>query len=64
MIRNSVRYVARQDRDKVADDLIRPVCTAPGEAAATERFLNNQDQSLIGQAPTPGVIRCRRRLGG
>lgn len=38
LIRNSIRYVARQDRDKVAKDL-GPVYTAPSEAAATERFL-------------------------
>lgn len=38
LIRNSIRYVARQGWDKVAKDL-RPVYTAPSEAAATERFL-------------------------
>ncbi len=38
LIRNSIRYVARQDWNKVARDL-RPVYTAPSEAAATERFL-------------------------
>ncbi|MEU8779684.1 IS256 family transposase [Streptomyces sp. NPDC048606] len=38
LIRNSIRYVARQDWDKVAKDL-RPVYTAPSEAAATERLL-------------------------
>jgi putative transposase len=38
LIRNSIRYVARQDWDKVAKDL-KPVYTAPSEAAATERFL-------------------------
>lgn len=38
LIRNSIRYVARQDWDKVARDL-KPVYTAPSEAAATERFL-------------------------
>lgn len=38
MLRNSIRYCARQDWDKVAKDL-KPVCTAPSEVAATERFL-------------------------
>ncbi len=38
LIRNSIRYCARQDWDKVAKDL-KPVYTAPSEAAATERFL-------------------------
>jgi len=38
LIRNSIRYVARQDWDKVAKDL-KPVYTAPSEAAATEHFL-------------------------
>jgi putative transposase len=37
-LRNSFRYAARQDWDKIAKDL-RPVYTAPSEAAATERFL-------------------------
>ncbi|WP_237533644.1 IS256 family transposase [Streptomyces sp. SID685] len=38
LIRNSIRYCARQDWDKVAKGL-KPVYTAPSEAAATERFL-------------------------
>jgi putative transposase len=38
LIRNSVRYCARQDWDKVSKDL-KPVYAAPSEAAATERFL-------------------------
>ena len=38
LIRNSIRYCARQDWDKVTKDL-KPVFTAPSEAAATERFL-------------------------
>ncbi|WP_078917785.1 IS256 family transposase, partial [Streptomyces sp. NRRL S-813] len=38
LIRNSIRYCARQDWDKVAKDL-KLVYTAPSEAAATERFL-------------------------
>lgn len=38
LIRNSIRYCARQDWDRVSKDL-KPVYTAPSEAAATERFL-------------------------
>ncbi|MFE9610972.1 IS256 family transposase [Streptomyces sp. NPDC006012] len=38
LIRNSIRYCARQDWDKAAKDL-KLVHTAPSEAAATERFL-------------------------
>jgi putative transposase len=37
LLRNSFRYAARQDWDKVAKAL-KPVCTAPSEDAATERF--------------------------
>ncbi|WSL21441.1 IS256 family transposase [Streptomyces sp. NBC_01283] len=42
LLRNSFRYVARQDWDKVAKAL-KPVYTAPNEAAATERFLEFSD---------------------
>ncbi|ANS62306.1 transposase mutator family protein [Streptomyces lincolnensis] len=38
LLRNSFRHAARQDWDKVAGAL-KPVSTAPGEDAATERFL-------------------------
>ncbi|BCJ55907.1 IS256 family transposase [Actinoplanes sp. NBRC 14428] len=38
LLRNSFRYAARQDWDKIAKAL-RPVYTAPTEDAATERFL-------------------------
>lgn len=37
LLRNSFRYAARQDWDKVAKAL-KPVYTAPNEDAATERF--------------------------
>lgn len=37
LLRNSFRYAGRQDWEKLAKDL-RPVCTAPTEAAAAERF--------------------------
>ncbi|WP_369226234.1 transposase [Streptomyces sp. R39] len=48
-----IRDIARQDRDKAAEDL-RRLCTAPSEAAATERFLG-----LSGKWGTqyPAVIR-------
>jgi len=38
LLRNSFRYAARQDWEKIAKAL-RPVYTAPTEAAAAERFL-------------------------
>ncbi|MFF3359854.1 IS256 family transposase [Streptomyces sp. NPDC002917] len=38
LLRNSFRYAARQDWDNMAKAL-KPVYTAPSEAAATERFL-------------------------
>ncbi|MER5916883.1 IS256 family transposase [Streptomyces sp. NPDC001982] len=38
LLRASFRYAARQDWDKIAKAL-KPVCTAPGEDAATTRFL-------------------------
>jgi transposase-like protein len=42
LLRNSFRYAARQDWDKVAKALT-PVCSAPSEDAATERFLEFQE---------------------
>nr|WP_232534248.1 IS256 family transposase [Plantactinospora sp. KBS50] len=42
LLRNSFRYAARQDWDKIAKAL-RPVYTAPTEDAATERFLEFAD---------------------
>lgn len=42
LLRNSFRYAARQDWDKVAAAL-KPVYTAPSEDAATERFLEFQE---------------------
>ena len=42
LLRNSFRYAARQDWDKAAKAL-KPVCTAPSEDAATERFLEFQE---------------------
>lgn len=42
LLRNSFRYAARQDWDKVAKAL-KPVYTAPSEDAAMERFLEFQE---------------------
>ncbi|SIN35855.1 Transposase (or an inactivated derivative) [Micromonospora cremea] len=42
LLRNSFRYAARQDWDKIAKAL-KPVYTAPTEDAATERFLEFAD---------------------
>jgi transposase-like protein len=42
LLRNSFRYAARQDWDKIAKAL-KPVCTAPSGDAATERFLKFQE---------------------
>jgi transposase-like protein len=42
LLRNSFRYAARQDWDKIAKAL-KPVYTAPNESAAAERFGEFQD---------------------
>lgn len=42
LLRNSFRYAARQDWDKIAKAL-KPVYTAPSESAAAERFGEFQD---------------------
>lgn len=42
LLRNSFRYAARQDWDKLAKAL-RPVCTAPAAEAAEERFLESTE---------------------
>ncbi|WP_240436934.1 IS256 family transposase [Streptomyces sporangiiformans] len=42
LLRNSFRYAARQDWDKIAKAL-RPVYTAPSQEAAEERFLEFQE---------------------
>ncbi|MBT2529745.1 IS256 family transposase [Streptomyces sp. ISL-99] len=42
LLRNSFRYAARQDRDKIAK-LLKPVCTAPTEEAALDRFAEFAD---------------------
>jgi len=43
LVRNTFRYAARQDRDALVKD-IRPVYTAPSEAAAAERFAEFADK--------------------
>jgi len=42
LLRNSFRYAACQDWDKIAKAL-KPVCTAPSEDAAMERLLEFQE---------------------
>jgi transposase-like protein len=42
LLRSSFRYAARQDWDKIAK-LLKPVCTAPTEEAALERFAEFAD---------------------
>jgi len=42
LLRNSFRYAARQDWDKIAKEL-KPVYTAPSEAAAAARFTEFQE---------------------
>src|SRR5947209_9189753 len=53
LLRNSFRHAARQDWDKIAKAL-KPVCTAPSEAAATERFGEFQE---AGGKKYPAVVR-------
>jgi hypothetical protein len=57
LLRNSFRHAARQDWDKIAKAL-KPVYTAPSEAAATERF--SEFQEAWGKK-YPAVIRLGRR---
>jgi putative transposase len=42
LLRNSLRYASRKDWSAIAKDL-RPVSTAPTEAAALERFIEFSD---------------------
>ncbi len=42
LLRNSFRYAARHDSDKIAK-LLKPVCMAPTEEAALERFAEFAD---------------------
>jgi putative transposase len=53
LLRNSFRYASRADWDQMAKAL-RPVYTAPSEAAATERFL---EFSEVWGAKYPAVIK-------
>ncbi len=43
LLRNSFRYAGRRDRDRIAEKL-KPVYTAPDEAAATARFTEFQEE--------------------
>ena len=53
LLRNSFRYAARQDWDKIAKAL-KPVYTAPNESAAAERFGEFQD---VWGKKYPAIIR-------
>ena len=63
LLRNSFRYAARQDWDKIAKAL-KPVYTAPTEAAATERFWSSRrpgarsTRRSSGCGRTPGPSSC------
>jgi putative transposase len=60
LIRNSFRYAGRQHRDAIAKAL-RPIYTAPSEAAAKERFTEFADQW---GARYPAIVRLwGERLG-
>ena len=56
LIRNTFRYASRRDWEAIAKDL-RPVYTAPSEAAAATRFAEFSD---TWEAPYPAVIRLWR----
>lgn len=60
LLRNSFRYAARQDWDKVAGAL-KPVYTAPSEDAATERFLEFQESAWRRRAPSARRARAASR---
>ncbi|GAA2986627.1 hypothetical protein GCM10020227_64250 [Streptomyces flavovirens] len=63
LLRNSFRHAARQDWDEIAR-AIKPVYTAPNEAAATERFSEFQEawgrstRRSSGSGRTPGPSSC------
>jgi hypothetical protein len=63
-IRNTFRYAARQYWDEMSRDL-RPVYTAPSEAAAKERFWSSRPNGAgstrrsPGCGKTPGASSCR-----
>ncbi len=64
LIRNTFRYAARQYWDEMSRDL-RPVYTAPSEAAAKERFVSSRASGAgstrrsPGCGRTPGASSCR-----
>ncbi|GAA2563886.1 hypothetical protein GCM10010398_60810 [Streptomyces fimbriatus] len=53
LLRNSFRYAGRQDWDKIAKKL-KPICTAPNEAAVTARFTEFQEEW---GAKYPAIVR-------
>ena len=55
LLRNSFRYAARQDWDKVAKAL-KPVYTAPNEDAAMERFGEFQDAWRLIHGVSPALL--------
>ena len=61
LLRNSFRYAARQDWDKIAKAL-KPVYTAPTEAAAMERFLEFAE--AWGEQVSGDRAAVGERLGG
>jgi transposase-like protein len=48
LLRNTFRYASRKYWDQIAKD-IRPVYTAPTEAAAKERFVEFGDGPVAGE---------------
>ncbi len=57
LLRNSFKYAGRQDWEKIAKAL-RPVCTAPTEEAAMERFLEFSEEW---GAKYPAIVRLWER---
>ena len=56
LLRNTFRFASRKYWDQIAKD-IRPVYTAPAEAAAKERFV---EFTTKWEAQRPAIIRCGR----
>ncbi|MEW1695814.1 IS256 family transposase [Streptomyces sp. NPDC091278] len=60
LLRNSFRYAARQDWDKIAE-LLKPICTAATEEAALERFAEFAD---VRGRKYPAVVRLWENAWG
>jgi transposase-like protein len=60
LLRNSFRYTARQDWDKIAK-LLKPVYTAPTEEAVLERFAEFAD---AWGRKYPAIVKLWERMGG